>query len=60
MCNTGGRFGVQTERKNPHGGAVPETAPGRAVAVGQGQARGRLRAPLGPVGALSHEEQQPP
>lgn len=26
----------------------------------QGQAQGRLRAPLGPAGAISHEEQQPP
>lgn len=56
---TGCLFGVQTQ-KNPRGGAVPETAPGRAVGVGQGQAQGRLRAPLGPAGAISHEEQQSP
>lgn len=39
-----------TQRKIPHGGVVPETR------IGTGQTEG----PLGPAGAISHEEQQPP
>lgn len=61
MCNTGCNFRVQAQRRNPHGGAGSEMAPGRpwqaTARVVQGQAQGKLRAPLGSAGTISHAEQ---